>query len=221
MAFACALLFSAAAAQYYVVPAAPAPTTLSRPSLRIAPSVEAAYGEAPVVEMPTPPTQTDATGLTITPWVAVFALGFGAVAAVRPVAMFSHFSSIKTKFYDRDILMTSLIDLGMKPKANDDGSEQTVRGWRGKSMMAEIVVEQSNGYDIGFKQNAEKQYELISDLEFWEQRVPESVFMERLSQRYSTNKVLDMAEEKGFEVAQQTVNADGTIRIKLESFVGM
>lgn len=85
--------------------------------------------------------------------------------------------------------------------------------------MAEIIVEQSNGYDIGFKRNADKEFELVSDLEFWQQKVPVDAYMERLAQRYATNKVLSLAEEKGMTVTEE-VNERGTIRIKLSATAG-
>jgi hypothetical protein len=147
--------------------------------------------------------------------VAFFA--FGVAAAVRPVTMFSHFSSIRTQFKDRKVLADALRDLGQVVEVCQE-EPVAVRGHRGQTQMAEIVVKQSNGYDIGFKLNDNDEYELITDLAFWEQTVPADAFMERLSQRYATNKVLQMAGDQGFSVREQVTTEHGAVRIKLNRF---
>ena len=58
----------------------------------------------------------------------------------------SHFSQIKTQIRDLSSLQAALTDLGVSWKAGP----QPVRGYQGQTQTAEIVIEQENGYDIGF-----------------------------------------------------------------------
>ena len=62
-------------------------------------------------------------------------------------------------------------------------------------------------------------YELVADLQFWQQSVPVEVFLERLTQRYSLNTILDHAEEKGFNTSQLKLNQDQSIEITLDQYV--
>ena len=76
----------------------------------------------------------------------------------------SHFTKIKTKLYNLNILKKSLSDLKLEWTAEN----QEVRGYKGQKQQAEIVIHQDNNYDLGFKWNG-KEYELVADLMFWVQ----------------------------------------------------
>jgi hypothetical protein len=213
MGFSTLLPLGFATAQFFVSPALPAP---AQPTFR-APA-EAMYAEVTVGGIPVAPVQTGQSGFAPAACVVVFALGVA--AAVRPVAMFSHFSSIRTQFKDRKVLADALKDLGQVVEVCQD-DPVSVRGHRGETQMAEIVVKQSNGYDIGFQRNANNEFELITDLVFWDQVVPADAFMERLSQRYAMNKVLALADEQDFNVLEQVTTTDGAIKIKLNRFAAV
>jgi len=89
----------------------------------------------------------------------------------------------------------------------------------GQKTTAEIVVKQSNGFDIGFKKQEGGVFELITDLDFWEQRVPADAFIDRLTQRYAMNKVVELADEQGFSVKEQIEDkVTGKVTIKLNRF---
>jgi len=60
---------------------------------------------------------------------------------------------------------------------------------------------------------------LVADLGFWQQGVPVDVFLERLTQRYSLNTILNHAEEKGFNTSQLKLNNDQSIEITLDQYV--
>jgi hypothetical protein len=122
----------------------------------------------------------------------------------------SHFSTVKTELRDRDALLAALGDLGHDPR---QGS-LSVRGYRGQTQTAELAVAQANGADIGFRLNeATGSYELVTDLDLWQQPVPVERFLARLSQRYALRSVLAASAEEGFALASQTQNDDGTIEL--------
>jgi hypothetical protein len=128
----------------------------------------------------------------------------------------SHFSTIKTKLYDRDLLAQSLNDMGVQNVfVAEETNSLPVRGYKGQTQDADIVVQQDNGHDIGFRFNG-IEYELVSDLQFWKQGLPKDLFLKRIAQRYSVNKVKQAAEEAGFnlnEVVQDKFSEDVKITV--------
>ena len=122
----------------------------------------------------------------------------------------SHFSTVKTELRDLPSLMGALADLGHNPSQGD----QPVRGYRGQTVMAQLTVPQHNGADIGFRWNPESSsYELVTDLQLWQQPVPIERFLARLTQRYALRSILAATEEQGFQVAEQTASGDGSIEL--------
>ena len=122
----------------------------------------------------------------------------------------SHFSTVKTKLRKREPLLQALHDLGYTPQEG----KILVRGYRGKTVKAEMAVKMSKGGDIGFRWNASSDtYELVTDLDLWSQPVPVERFLSQLTQRYALNTVLNATAQEGFEVAQQTKNLDGSIEL--------
>jgi hypothetical protein len=122
----------------------------------------------------------------------------------------SHFSTVKTELRDLTSLVGALADLGHSPSQGD----QPVRGYRGQTVTAQLTVSQSNGADIGFRWNPETgSYELVTDLQLWQQPVPIERFLARLTQRYALRSILAATEEQGFQVAEQTASLDGSIEL--------
>lgn len=126
----------------------------------------------------------------------------------------SHFSTVNTVIKEKDLLIKSLEDLNIKVL----DTPQIIKDYDGREVQSHITIEQNNGQNIGFISNG-KTYELVADLQFWDQTVPVEVFLERITQRYSLNCVLESAEEKGFNTEYLKVNQDtGTIEIELSRY---
>lgn len=123
----------------------------------------------------------------------------------------SHFSQIKTQIRNLSSLQAALTDLGIDWKSGP----QEVRGYRGETRTAEVAIEQNNGYGIGFSWNG-SEYELVADLQYWQQSVPVNLFLNRLTQRYAYHTVVTETAQKGFQVAEQQQNQDGSIRLVLQ-----
>lgn len=125
----------------------------------------------------------------------------------------SHFSQIKTQIRNLPALQAALSDLAVEWKPGP----QEVRGYRGQTHRAEVAIEQDNGYDIGFHLNPESgQYELVADLEYWQQPLSVDGFLNRVTQRYAYHTVLNETTRQGFQVAEQQNNEDGSIRLVLQ-----
>ena len=123
----------------------------------------------------------------------------------------SHFSNIKTKIRNLDSLKTALRDLGIDWK---EGTE-SIRGYQGQTREAAIVVEQDNNYDFGFSWNG-SEYELVADLQYWQQPLTVDGFLKKVTQRYAYHTVLEATTNQGFEISEQQKNQDGSIRLVLQ-----
>jgi hypothetical protein len=123
----------------------------------------------------------------------------------------SHFSQIKTQIRNLPALQSALTDLGLTWKNGPD----PVRGYQGQTQTAEVVVAQDNNYDIGFSWNG-REYELVADLEFWQQAWSVDRFLSKVTQRYAYHTVVDTATSQGFQLAQEEKNADGSIRLVVQ-----
>lgn len=123
----------------------------------------------------------------------------------------SHFSQIKTQIRNLTSLQAALSDMGIDWKS---GSRE-VRGYRGQTYKAEISIEQNNGYDIGFSWNGEE-YELVADLQFWEQAWSVNRFLSMVTQRYAYHTVVSETAKQGFQISEQQKNEDGSIRLVLQ-----
>lgn len=118
----------------------------------------------------------------------------------------SHFSNIKTKIRNLNSLKAALNDLDVDWK---DGPA-TVRGYQGQTCQADIVVEQNNNYDFGFTWNG-NEYELVADLQYWEQPLTVEGFLRQVTQRYAYNTVVSETANQGFTIAEQSNRDDGSI----------
>ena len=123
----------------------------------------------------------------------------------------SHFSNIKTQIRNLPSLESALTDLGVDWKSGT----RSVRGYRGQTRDAQVVVEQENGYDVGFSWNG-KEYELVADLQYWQQPWSVDGFLNRVTQRYAFHTVMAETAKQGFQVAEQQHNEDGSIRLVVQ-----
>lgn len=123
----------------------------------------------------------------------------------------SHFSQIKTQIRNLKSLQSALTDLGIDWKSGPT----EVRGYRGQTSTAEVVVEQNNGYDLGFTWNG-NQYELVADLQFWQQAWSVDRFLNMVTQRYAFHTVVNETAKQGFQVTEQQKNQDGSVRLVVQ-----
>lgn len=123
----------------------------------------------------------------------------------------SHFSQIKTQIRNLNSLQAALSDLGLEWKSGP----QAVRGYRGQTTTADVTIEQNNGYDIGFSWNGSA-YELVADLQFWQQNWSVDRFLNKVTQRYAYHTIVKEGAQSGFQVAEQQQNDDGSVRLVLQ-----
>jgi hypothetical protein len=123
----------------------------------------------------------------------------------------SHFSNIKTQIRNLSSLKAALTEMGVDWKEGPT----PVRGYQGQTRTAEVVVEQKNNYDVGFSWNG-NEYELVADLQYWQQPLSVEGFLRKVTQGYALQTVLSESNKQGFQVAEQQKNADGSIRLVVQ-----
>ena len=124
----------------------------------------------------------------------------------------SHFTHIKTRFQNLFYLEKALNRLAIRHKQE----EATVPN--STSSHINLVIPQSNGYDISFCWNG-KEYDLVADLSFWKQTLPHETFLNNVSQEYASEVVIGEGQKIGFEPTQYKTNVDGSKTIVLERYI--
>ena len=125
----------------------------------------------------------------------------------------SHFTKIKTKLYDRATIEKSLSDLNIEWES---GLKQ-INGYNNQKHEAEIIIRQKNDHDIGFKWNG-TEYELVTDLMFWDQANSVNKFLNGINQRYAFNLIAKVSEEQSFQYVEAKNQQDGSIKLLLRKF---
>jgi hypothetical protein len=123
----------------------------------------------------------------------------------------SHFTTIKVQIKKGEVLLHVLQELGYQVEQNTN-----VRGYMGDTTNAEYVIKQSNGYDLGFRQNGES-YELVAD--FWGAKINQQEFINNISQRYAHKTLMETIQTEGLNVEEEEVLADGTVRVVVGRWV--
>ncbi len=123
----------------------------------------------------------------------------------------SHFSQIKTQIRNLVSLEAALKDLGILYQT----TSTSIQGYRGQTHEAQVAIAQENGYDIGFRWNG-TEYELVADLQYWQQPLTVDGFLRQVTQRYAYHTVVTETTKQGFQVAEQQKQADGSIRLVLQ-----
>lgn len=123
----------------------------------------------------------------------------------------SHFSNIKTQIRNLTSLQEALDDLEIDWKSGP----QPIRGYQGQTRTAEVAISQDNQYDIGFSWNG-SEYELVADLQYWQQPWSVEGFLKRVTQRYAYRAVVSESTKQGFQVAEEQNREDGSIRLVVQ-----
>ena len=123
----------------------------------------------------------------------------------------SHFSKIKTTLKDLSLLQKSLNDLGV----SWDESINTIKGYKAQECFAILVIKQNNNYDIGFTWNG-TEYQLVADLQFWQQPWSVELFLDKITQRYAYNSILKATEIQGFQRIEEVTQENGSIKLTLQ-----
>ena len=123
----------------------------------------------------------------------------------------SHFSKIKTTLKDLGLLQKSLNDIGI----SWDETISTIKGYKSQECFANLVIKQNNNYDIGFTWNG-TEYQLVADLQFWQQPWSVELFLDKITQRYAYNSIIKATELQGFQRIEEISQENGSIKLSLQ-----
>jgi hypothetical protein len=123
----------------------------------------------------------------------------------------SHFSNIKTQIRNLTSLKAALGDMGVQWQ---EGPAK-VRGYQGQTRNAEVVISQGNDYDIGFSWNG-REYELIADLQYWQQPLTVEGFLRQVNQGYAYHAIVAETAKQGFQISERQKNEDGSLRLVVQ-----
>ena len=122
----------------------------------------------------------------------------------------SHFSTIKTKIKHKPELIEALQILQYDIK---EDQELVVGGSHGKNhpiVEADICIAR----DIGFRFNPKTEtYELVADIETWDQPIPPARFLDKVTQQYARMTVHNTIKEMGFQVEEEWEMDDNSIEL--------
>ncbi len=123
----------------------------------------------------------------------------------------SHFTNLKTSFKNLVHLENALNKLEISYKRE----KKVIEGNNSKLYNINLVIPQSNNYDITFNWNGEE-YELLLDASFWIQPYPVESFINKLSQHYANDVIITESQKIGFQPIKSKQHVDGSNTITLQ-----
>ena len=124
----------------------------------------------------------------------------------------SHFSTIRTKLKNKPILQEALEILQYDVKEYQELKVTGAHGIGHETVEAELAI----GTDIGFRLNEiTGVYELVADLETWNQPISVERFMDKVNQQYARMTVHNTVKKMGFQVEEEWEMDDDSIEITI------
>ena len=112
----------------------------------------------------------------------------------------SHFSTIRTKLKNKPILQEALEILQYDVKEYQELKVTGAHGIGHETVEAELAI----GTDIGFRLNEiTGVYELVADLETWNQPISVERFIDKVNQQYARMTVHNTVKDMGFQVEEE------------------
>ena len=128
----------------------------------------------------------------------------------------SHFSTIKTKIKHKSELQEALQLLQYDVIQDQELRVTGSHGIGHETVEAEVAI----GKDIGFRMNqATGDYELVADLETWNQPVPVERFIDKVTQQYARVTVRNTVKKLGFEVEEEWEMNDNSIELTVTRWI--
>ena len=125
----------------------------------------------------------------------------------------SHFSTIKTKIKNKSELIEAL-QLLQYDVQEDQELINPINHQHEK-----VKVDVSIGNDIGFRLNNDGEYELVADIQTWNQSIPPKRFVEKVTQQYARMTVHNQVKEMGFKVDEEWEMDDNSIELTVSRWI--
>lgn len=130
----------------------------------------------------------------------------------------SHFSKIKTNISNLSILKQTLQDLGfyfeLVSHSISDNKSQNI------CEPTDLVIYSCSLYKnplFRFVWNV-SEYNLIVDLQLWSLDMDINYFIDKLSQKYAYNMILNQSVSSGFQKIHEKISNDGSVKVTLQKW---
>ena len=125
----------------------------------------------------------------------------------------SHFSTIKTRIKNKPELLEALQLLQYDVQEDQELINPI------DHQHEKVKVDVSIGTDIGFRLNNDGEYELVADIQTWNQPIPPERLIEKVTQQYARMTIHNTIKEQGFQVAEEWEMDDNSIEITATRWV--
>ena len=128
----------------------------------------------------------------------------------------SHFSRIKTKIKNKPELEEALLLLQYDVKEDQELKVTGSHGIRHEVVNADLAI----GSDVGFRLNPmTNEYELVADLETWNQPISVERFLDKVNQQYARMSIHNQVKKMGFQVEEEWEMEDNSIELTVTRWV--
>ena len=128
----------------------------------------------------------------------------------------SHFTSIKTRIKHKPQLIEALELLQYNVTEDQELKVTGAHGIKHEVVEAEVAITK----DIGFRLNPNSnEYELVADLETWNQSIPVERFVDKITQQYARMSIYNSVTKLGFKVDEEWEMDDNSIELTVTRWV--
>ena len=128
----------------------------------------------------------------------------------------SHFTSIKTTIRNKPQLIEALELLHYNVTEDQELKVTGAHGIKHEVVEAEVAITK----DIGFRLNPNSnEYELVADLETWNQSIPVERFIDKVTQQYARMTIYNSVTELGFKVDEEWEMDDNSIELTVSRWI--
>ena len=122
----------------------------------------------------------------------------------------SHFSAIKTKIRNKPELQEALELLQYTVVEDQELRVTGSHGIKHETVIADLAIAK----DIGFRLNPmTNEYELVADLETWDQPIPVERFIDKVNQQYARMTIHNSVKKMGFQIEEEWEMEDNSIEL--------
>ena len=122
----------------------------------------------------------------------------------------SHFSAIKTKIRNKPELQEALELLQYTVVEDQELRVTGAHGIKHETVTADLAI----ATDIGFRLNPmTNEYELVADLETWNQPIPVERFIDKVNQQYARMTIHNSVKKMGFQIEEEWEMEDNSIEL--------
>ena len=128
----------------------------------------------------------------------------------------SHFSTIRTKIRNKPELQEALELLQYDVVEDQELKVTGAHGIKHETVTADLAI----GSDVGFRLNPmTNEYELVADLETWNQPISVERFLDKVNQQYARMTIHNQVKKMGFQVEEEWEMDDNSIELTVTRWV--